>query len=231
MLDKNFIASEIIPQEPGSTVRVRMHGKERRVELLRGEVDKVFHGGEDSPLRWWCDGLRPLAAQLTAQGFTTSAPNLMRLLNAMGVLYSEGRLTREAQLPAPARGEKFRGLAERIARGLATGDAILTLRSERGNALEAQQTLALAMIEQWWQAAKANERPPIRILVLVDGFVSTGTRETTEWLSRAGSQMRVAIEPLALPRGHFLLRSHRVLLAGSVKGHEHGTSLTLGTIG
>ena len=75
MLDKNFIASEIIPQEPGSTVRVRMHGKERRVELLRTEVDRVFLGGEESPLRWWCDGLRPLAALLTSQGFTTSAPN------------------------------------------------------------------------------------------------------------------------------------------------------------
>jgi transposase len=104
------------------------------VEALEKRVEPTTRGDPMSPLRWTCKSLRKLAAELTAQGFTVSAPKVGELLAGLGYSLQANRKTEEGR-DHPDRDAQFSHIAERTTQVLKAGNPVISIDAKKKEAV------------------------------------------------------------------------------------------------
>jgi hypothetical protein len=110
---------------------------------LEALVEPVTRGDPASPLRWTCKSTRALAAELSQQGYTITAPTVGRLLREAGYSLQANRKTREGK-SHPDRNAQFEHINRRVQAFQRTGQPAISVDTKKkevlGNKKNAGQT-------------------------------------------------------------------------------------------
>lgn len=106
-------------------------------------VEPATRGDPMTPLRWTCKSTRTLAAELSRQGYTITAPTVGRLLHDAGYSLQANRKTREGK-SHPDRNAQFEHLHRRVVAFQRTGQPAISVDTKKkevlGNKKNAGQT-------------------------------------------------------------------------------------------
>ena len=126
-----------VPEKTSEWIRRPDGGRKKAVEMdstLQSDLESLIEphtrGDPQSPLRWTCQSLRQLAAQLTALGHPVSHTLVGELLRKMGYSLQANQKTKEGATH-PDRNAQFKFINARTKKELAAGSPVISVDTKK----------------------------------------------------------------------------------------------------